>query len=306
MSQFRKLQKDIENYGEIRWKHAMHLIRLLLVGITALNEGFIPVRVEDHRERLLAIRRGEVAWDEVNQWRLALHKEFDAAFQMTTLPERPDYEAANAYLVRARKYAYYVNLPRKELSELTFNYDQFHAALLTASRDAFEHVRNAHKGETFYAYGLFHEPLWGYIIPVANTEEGLRKRAVLLQSGSLGSFYATWPIEDTMKDIRWTPADWAYFNIEGNHFEQVQGIVATLHEFHFYDEQTHHDRMIFFCRSVLNQLNSEGVFGGWDERMRIVLNIMMGDQDNSWIEHAKALNPSKVYYRWRQEIGDDW
>ena len=104
-SQFRKLQKDIENYGEIRWKHAMHLIRLLMAGIAALNEGFIPVRVQVHRERLLSIRRGEMAWDEVNQWRLALHKEFDTAFQTTILPERPDYEAANAYLMRARRSA---------------------------------------------------------------------------------------------------------------------------------------------------------------------------------------------------------
>lgn len=105
ISQFRKLRKDIENYGDIRWKHAMHLIRLLLAGITALNEGFIPVRVEDHRERLLSIRRGEMLWDEVNAWRLALHKEFEAAFRATNLPERPDYEAANAYLVRARRSA---------------------------------------------------------------------------------------------------------------------------------------------------------------------------------------------------------
>ena len=105
-SQFRKLQKDIENHGEIRWKHAMHLIRLLLSGIIALREGEIPVRVPDeYRERLLAIRHGETHWEDVNAWRLALHKEFDAAFQTTTLPERPDYEAANAYLVRARRSA---------------------------------------------------------------------------------------------------------------------------------------------------------------------------------------------------------
>jgi uncharacterized protein len=105
-SQFRKLQKDIENHGEIRWKHAMHLIRLLLSGIIALREGEIPVRVPDeYRERLLAIRYGETVWEDVNAWRLALHKEFDAAFQATRLPERPDYEAANAYLVRARRSA---------------------------------------------------------------------------------------------------------------------------------------------------------------------------------------------------------
>jgi len=106
MSQFRKLQKDIENHGEIRWKHAMHLIRLQLSGIIALHEGEIPVQVPDeYRERLLAIRHGETAWEDVNAWRLALHKDFDATFQTTTLPERPDYEAANAYLVRARRSA---------------------------------------------------------------------------------------------------------------------------------------------------------------------------------------------------------
>jgi hypothetical protein len=103
MSQFRKLQKDVENYGEMRPKHAMHLIRLLLSGITALREGIIPVRVERHRERLLAIRHGETPWDDSNTWRLALHAEFDAAYRTTGLPERPDYEAANDYLVRARR-----------------------------------------------------------------------------------------------------------------------------------------------------------------------------------------------------------
>ena len=54
MSQFRKLQKDIENYGEIRWKHAhAPSSAYCWQGSPALNEGFIPVRVEDHRERLL-------------------------------------------------------------------------------------------------------------------------------------------------------------------------------------------------------------------------------------------------------------
>ena len=106
MSQFRKLQKDIKNHGKIRWKHAMHLIRLLISGIIALDEEVILVRVPDeYRDLLLAIRHGEMMWEDVNQWRLALHKEFENAFQLTNLPERPDYEAANAYLVRARRSA---------------------------------------------------------------------------------------------------------------------------------------------------------------------------------------------------------
>jgi hypothetical protein len=44
-----------------------------------------------------------VAFEEVEAWRLDLHKQFDAAAELTKLPERPDYEKANAFLVRARR-----------------------------------------------------------------------------------------------------------------------------------------------------------------------------------------------------------
>lgn len=103
MSQFKKLEQDLRAHGKIKWKHAMHLIRLLLSGVTVLREGFVPVRVDEHRDELLAIRRGEVSWEDVNTRRLALHQEFDAALATTKLPERPDYERANAFLLRARR-----------------------------------------------------------------------------------------------------------------------------------------------------------------------------------------------------------
>jgi uncharacterized protein len=103
MSQFKKLEGDLRNRGAIKWKHAMHLIRLLLSGVTVLREGLVPLSVEEHRERLLAIRRGEPPWAEVNAWRLELHREMDAAFATTRLPDRPDYARANEFLVRARR-----------------------------------------------------------------------------------------------------------------------------------------------------------------------------------------------------------
>lgn len=105
MSQFKKMQADIRNQGQVKWKHVMHLIRLLISGIHVLREGFVPVRVDEHREQLLAIKRGEVPWEETEKWRLSLHREFDQALEQTTLPERPDYETANAYLVKARRAA---------------------------------------------------------------------------------------------------------------------------------------------------------------------------------------------------------
>jgi predicted nucleotidyltransferase len=102
-SQFRKLEADLRTSGAIRWKHAMHLVRLLLAGIIALREGYVPVEVREHREELLAIRQQRMAWVDVDAWRLALHREFDAAYAATQLPERPDYARANAFLVQARR-----------------------------------------------------------------------------------------------------------------------------------------------------------------------------------------------------------
>jgi hypothetical protein len=111
MSQFKKMQADLRNAGQVKWKHVMHLIRLLIAGVRILREGWVPVRVEEHREQLLAIRRGEVPWQETEQLRLTLHREFDRALESTNLPERPDYDRANAFLIRARRAALTEELP---------------------------------------------------------------------------------------------------------------------------------------------------------------------------------------------------
>jgi len=102
MSQFKKIEQDIRNHGEVRWKHAMHLLRLLLTGAATLRDARVPVRVEAHRDRLLAVKRGEVPWTEVDAWRKDLHRNFERALTETKLPERPDYEAANRFLIKAR------------------------------------------------------------------------------------------------------------------------------------------------------------------------------------------------------------
>lgn len=103
MSQFKKLEQDLRSTGTVRWKHAMHLIRLLMSGVTVLKEGFVPVNVGERRDFLLAIKRGEMDWVEINQLRLGLHRDFDAALAATRLPDRPDYERANTFLIEARR-----------------------------------------------------------------------------------------------------------------------------------------------------------------------------------------------------------
>ena len=60
-------------------------------------------KIEAHRDRLLVVKRGELPWPEVDTWRQQLHHDFEHALAETQLPKRPDYEAANRFLLKARR-----------------------------------------------------------------------------------------------------------------------------------------------------------------------------------------------------------
>ena len=104
-SQFKKMQTDIRNQGRVKWKHVMHLVRLLLSGTHVLHSGEMMVDVGQYRDRLLTIKQGEMPFAEADSWRKELQNDFESAFQTTKLPDRPDYERANAFLVDARRRA---------------------------------------------------------------------------------------------------------------------------------------------------------------------------------------------------------
>jgi len=102
LSQFKKIEQDLRTHGAVRWKHAMHLLRLLMTGAATLRRGWVPVHVGNRRDQLLAVKRGEMTWEQVDEWRKDLHRDFQNALTETNLPERPDYEAANEVLLAAR------------------------------------------------------------------------------------------------------------------------------------------------------------------------------------------------------------
>jgi hypothetical protein len=54
-------------------------------------------------EQTLSFKRGEMPWTGVDAWRKELHHDFEHALAETKLPERPDYEAANRFLIKARR-----------------------------------------------------------------------------------------------------------------------------------------------------------------------------------------------------------
>ncbi|MCZ4096582.1 nucleotidyltransferase domain-containing protein [Streptomyces sp. H39-C1] len=101
--QLHKIERDIRNHGAPRWKHAMHLLRLLISCRDVLRSGELRIDVGEHRDRLLAVKRGEVSWDEVRVWMAELHEASDAAASRSPLPTEPDRARVEDFLVRVRR-----------------------------------------------------------------------------------------------------------------------------------------------------------------------------------------------------------
>jgi hypothetical protein len=103
LSQFRRMRHGWEKTGKFKAKHAMHLVRLLFSGIHALRTGEILVHVAEHRVELLAIRNGQLTFDQAQARAIELDHDFQAAFGRTQLPDRPDYGRVNDFLLKARR-----------------------------------------------------------------------------------------------------------------------------------------------------------------------------------------------------------
>ncbi|MEU9037935.1 nucleotidyltransferase domain-containing protein [Streptomyces sp. NPDC048352] len=103
VSQHRKLVADVRLHGAPRWKHAMHLLRLLASCRDLLRTGRLTIDAGPDRERLLAVRRGELSWEEVDAWMTRLTAEADAALSSTPLPAEPDRARVTDFLHRTRR-----------------------------------------------------------------------------------------------------------------------------------------------------------------------------------------------------------
>ncbi|MEW2072776.1 nucleotidyltransferase domain-containing protein [Streptomyces sp. NPDC013433] len=101
--QRRKLDADVRAHGAPRWKHAMHLLRLLTSARDLLRTGILTIDVGEDRESLLAVKRGEVSWPEVESRMTRLAEEGSEAARRSPLPEEPDRRRVEDFLVRARR-----------------------------------------------------------------------------------------------------------------------------------------------------------------------------------------------------------
>lgn len=79
-------------------KHAMHLCRLLRMGIEILLSGEVLVRRPD-AEWLLSIRRGALTYEALLEWVKAAEAQLGKAEQESDLPEEPDFRWAEQLVV---------------------------------------------------------------------------------------------------------------------------------------------------------------------------------------------------------------
>lgn len=90
----------VRNYGKLNKrnnkkdephlrKHAMHLIRLYLMGIDIIENHRIVTYRPEH-DLLMAIRNGDMSFDEVFQLQKELDKKLKTAFEKCSLPDKPD------------------------------------------------------------------------------------------------------------------------------------------------------------------------------------------------------------------------
>ncbi|PZH08403.1 nucleotidyltransferase [Streptomyces sp. NTH33] len=102
LGQRRRLDADLRAHGAPRWKHAMHLLRLLASARDLLRTGRLTLDVGDERDRLLVVRRGEVPWPAVESWMTRLAAQAEEASHRSPLPEEPDRRRVADFLHRVR------------------------------------------------------------------------------------------------------------------------------------------------------------------------------------------------------------
>lgn len=85
-------------------KNAMHLIRLLTMGIEILDTGNVEVYRPD-KEFLKNIRSGKYTVTEIETAAIYLREELDQSYRLSALPETPNFDKINSWLISAHERA---------------------------------------------------------------------------------------------------------------------------------------------------------------------------------------------------------
>lgn len=104
-----KSRGELEDQFGYDTKHAMHLVRLLRMGVEALRDGELVVKRPD-AEELLAVRNGAWTYEEVVAYAEKMDKEVrEVWYKKTDLPKKPDVKFAAELLMNAQEMVWNAN-----------------------------------------------------------------------------------------------------------------------------------------------------------------------------------------------------
>jgi hypothetical protein len=103
VSQLKKFSSSIATKEAPRWKNAMHLVRLLYVGINIAKTGDVMVDCSRYRTELMSIRNGEVKPEAIIDRAESMLVELKEATAASSLPDDSNYEGMNEILQNIRE-----------------------------------------------------------------------------------------------------------------------------------------------------------------------------------------------------------
>lgn len=92
------IRRIMHNKESPDWKDAMHLVRLMRMGIEILETGNVIVKRPDAAE-LLEIRAGKWRYDQVLSYAHEMELKIQSAAEKSWLPDTPDYDKLESLLV---------------------------------------------------------------------------------------------------------------------------------------------------------------------------------------------------------------
>jgi hypothetical protein len=176
-------------------------------------------------------------------------------------------------------------------------------------RVAFQRIRDAHPGERFYTFAFYTSGGLGYAASTASTYEGLEAVARKYQKNPM---YSTRSLEQLKRELKWSPCDSPLHCEADDDLADLGPLMAAVSEesYRLYEADESgslskdFDAKVRTCfANALNRLDQEGAFGRGDERRRVVVNLLMGDQsDEDRLSFAARVNPPELVEQYRREL----
>lgn len=173
----------------------------------------------------------------------------------------------------------------------------------------FRRIRRAHPHDRFYCLAFYTCGEFSYVLVTASSYEGLERVA---NEYKQDPSYESMSLDDLRLMLKWSPCDRPLHGDSRDVLVDLDPLLeSVVNEFDrrfdlkdggkSFDEFTVQVRACF--AHALQRIGAEDVFGDGNERKRLVVNLLMGDQsDEDRIEFASRVNPHEAVDMLRRDL----